>query len=57
MWAEDKTAAGKSKSLLKYLSVYGVFGFCQSISVLAGVLLVSFGSLRASIKVRQQLYN
>ncbi len=38
-----------------YLSVYGVMGFLQSCSVLLAVIIITVGTLRASVTLHRQM--
>ena len=38
-----------------YLSIYGVLGFLEALSVLVAVLAVTVGALRASVRLHKDL--
>ncbi len=54
VWSEDETATEIPRRNM-YLSVYGVLGILQSSCILIAVILITIGTLKASIKLHNQM--
>jgi len=50
-WSDDKDAATSIPIRNKYMTVYGIVGFFQSVAVFMAVIVITFGALRASVEV------
>ena len=55
IWSSDAEAATDISTRNLYLGIYGLFGLLQSFSILAAVLFITVGTLRASIKLHRQM--
>jgi len=51
IWVDDPDAATSIPIRNKYMVVYGAMGFFQTLAVFLGVVMITIGALRASVKV------
>ena len=55
VWSQDETAVEVSRRNM-YLAVYGVFGLLQSSCILVAVVIITVGTLRASVTLHKQAW-
>ena len=54
IWSDDPEAATNIPLRNKYMTIYGVLGLLQALAILIAVVVVTIGTLRASVKVGSQ---
>ena len=53
IWSSDGAAAEDAGKRNLYLGIYAILGVCQSFSILAAVILITIGTLRAAVKLHR----
>jgi ATP-binding cassette subfamily C (CFTR/MRP) protein 1 len=57
VWSGDESAATDISKRNFYLAIYGVLGFLEAFFIMLGVLAVTVGTLRASVRLHTDLMN
>ncbi len=55
VWSEDERASVDTSVRNLYLGIYGLMGLLQSTSILTAVIIITIGTLRASLKLHRQM--
>ncbi len=55
VWSEDERASTDTSVRNLYLGIYGLLGFLQALFILIAVIVITIGTLRASIKLHTEM--
>ena len=53
IWSDDPKAPSSIPLQNWYMTIYGVLGLIQAVAVFTAVIVITIGTVRASVKVRE----